>query len=43
MKRQIITIIIALIATSAWAQETNNLTLQGSIQDSFLKRGLYGL
>ena len=42
MKRQIITIIIALIATSAWAQETNNLTLQGSIQDSFLKRGLYG-
>ena len=41
MKRQIITIIIALIATSAWAQETNNVTLQGSIQDSFLERGLF--
>ena len=40
-KRQIITIIIALIATSAWAQETNNVTLQGSIQDSFLERGLF--
>ena len=41
MKRQIITIIIALIATSAWAQEINNVTLQGSIQDSFLERGLF--
>jgi hypothetical protein len=41
MKRNIITIIIALIATSAWAQETNSVTLQGSIQDSFLERGLF--
>ena len=41
MRRPIITLIIALIATSAWAQETNNVTLQGSIQDSFLERGLF--
>ena len=39
MKRQIITIIIALVAMTAGAQE--KVTLQGSIQDSFLERGLF--
>ena len=38
-KRQIITIIIALVAMTAGAQE--KVTLQGSIQDSFLERGLF--
>ena len=41
MKRQIITTIIALVTATAWAQETNSVTLQGSIQDSFLERGLF--
>ena len=42
MKKHILTIIIALAAVcSSWAQETNNVTLQGSIQDSFLERGLF--
>ena len=39
MKRNIITIIIALVAMTAGAQE--KVTLQGSIQDSFLERGLF--
>ena len=39
MKRNIITIIIALAAMTAGAQE--KVTLQGSIQDSFLERGLF--
>ena len=39
MKRQIIPIIIALVAMTAGAQE--KVTLQGSIQDSFLERGLF--
>ena len=39
MKRNIITIIIALVAMTAGAQE--KVTLQGSIQDSFLERGLH--
>mgnify|MGYP007092199448 CR=1 FL=1 len=41
MKRQIITILLALVTATAWTQETNNVTLQGSIQDSFLERGLF--
>ena len=39
MKRNIITIILALVAMTAGAQE--KVTLQGSIQDSFLERGLF--
>ena len=39
MKRNIITIILALAAMTAGAQE--KVTLQGSIQDSFLERGLF--
>ena len=39
MKRNIITIIIALVAMTAGAQD--KVTLQGSIQDSFLERGLF--
>ena len=39
MKLNIITIIIALAAMTAGAQE--KVTLQGSIQDSFLERGLF--
>ena len=39
MKRQIITTILALVALTAGAQE--KVTLQGSIQDSFLERGLF--
>lgn len=39
MKRNIITIILTLAAMTAGAQE--KVTLQGSIQDSFLERGLF--
>ena len=39
MKRNIITIILALVAMTVGAQE--KVTLQGSIQDSFLERGLF--
>ena len=38
MKRQIITIIIALTATSAWAQR--EVTITGDVKDGFLKTPL---
>ena len=38
-RKNIITIILALVAMTAGAQE--KVTLQGSIQDSFLERGLF--
>ena len=38
MKRQIITIIIALVATSAWAQR--EVTITGDVKDGFLKTPL---
>ena len=37
MKRQIITIIIALAATSAWAQTQREIELSGNVEDGFLK------
>ena len=39
-KRQIITLVLALAATLT-GQAQEKVTLQGSIQDSFLERGLF--
>ena len=40
MKRNIITIIIALTATSAWAQTQREITITGDVKDGFLKTPL---
>ena len=41
MKRNIITIIIALVTISAMGQGSG-VVLQGGVQDGFLERGLFG-
>ncbi len=41
MKRRLSFFLCIGFACLSYAQETNNVTLQGSIQDSFLERGLF--
>ena len=37
MYRQLITIIIALVAMTAWAQSQREVTISGNVEDGFLK------